>query len=155
MHDEHATPAALPGSRILGTVTAERRWLLAQVDAVVGYVAARHGRSLAGWHLEAALVETRDGFRGGERVALRAWPERAHPGEVRHIAPAPQPFPVDVLHEIGFRVAECVDGVATIVPDLATRAPDVTGPAFGWDEEGFRYVGDAPPPEARWFGAAG
>lgn len=85
------SPAPLPASRILGPVTDERRRMLACVDVVVGYVTARHRIALAGWRIEAALVESRPGFRGGETVAIRATPLDA-----RNPADLP-PVPLGVL----------------------------------------------------------
>lgn len=115
------TPAPVPGSRILGHESAERRQLLACIDVVVGYVAARHRFALAGWRIEAALVETRPEFRGGETVALRAVPVDA-----RHPADLP-PVPVGVLREIGSRITDSLQGIANVVPDIASAAPDVDG----------------------------
>ncbi|MCW2920865.1 MAG: hypothetical protein JWL76_739 [Thermoleophilia bacterium] len=114
-------PIQLPSTRILGTVTAERRRMLSCIDVVVGYVAARHRIALAGWRIEAALVESRFEFRGGETVALRATPL-----DGRSPADLP-PVPVGVLREIGSRVTDSIFGVANVVPDIASTAPDVAG----------------------------
>jgi GMP synthase PP-ATPase subunit len=127
-------PTHLPASRICGDVTDERRRLLALVDVVVGYVAARHRVALAGWDVEAALVEARPGFRGGETVALRA---TAAAG--RQLMDIP-PIPVGALREMGSRMVAALDGIANVVPDVASCAPDVVGvatdaPAFTWDGE--------------------
>lgn len=123
------TPVALPTSRILGPVTAERRRVLACIDVVVGYVAARHRIALAGWRLEAALVESRPEFRGGETVALRATPL-----DGRSPADLP-PVPTGVLREIGSRVADSIQGIANVVPDVASTTPDVEGLFAVIDEE--------------------
>ncbi len=114
-------PKPLPATRILGIATEERRRLLACIDVVVGYVAARHRTSLAGWRIEAALVEARTGFRGGETVALRAAPLDGRP-----VADMP-PVPVGVLREIGSRIVDSLEGIANVVPDIASTAPDVDG----------------------------
>lgn len=124
------TPIPLPTARILGEATQERRRLLACIDVVVGYVAARHRTSLAGWRLEAALVESRPGFRGGETVALRATPaEGRSPADLA-------PVPVGVLREVGSRVVDGLPGIANVVPDVAATAPDVDGL--------FRYIDEDP-----------
>jgi hypothetical protein len=115
------TPKPLPTARILGLDTPERRRVLACIDVVVGYVAARHRIALAGWRLEAALVEARPEFRGGETVALRA-----EPLDGRSPADLP-PVPVGVLREIGSRVCDSIHGIANVVPDVASVAPDVDG----------------------------
>lgn len=115
------TPIPLPDARILGDATHERRRLLACIDVVVGYVAARHRTALAGWRLEAALVEARSDFRGGETVALRATPL-----DGRSPADLP-PVPVGVLREVGSRVVDSLPGIANVVPDVAAVAPDVDG----------------------------
>lgn len=115
------TPIQLPTTRILGTVTTERRRMLSCIDVVVGYVAARHRTALAGWRIEAALVESRTGFRGGETVALRATPL-----DGRSPADLP-PVPLGVLREIGSRVTDSIFGIANVVPDVAATAPDVDG----------------------------
>lgn len=117
------TPQPLPQSRILGGSTPQRRRLLACIDVVVGYVSARHRRDLAGWHLEAALVEDRPEFRGGETVALRAVPlEQRSPSDL-------PPVPMAALQEIARRITDALDGIANVVPDIASPAPDVTGSA--------------------------
>ena len=121
MTTDTITPTPMPATRILGNTTEERRRLLACVDVVVGYVAARHRTSLAGWRLEAALVEARADFRGGETIALRAVPL-----DGRAVADLP-PVPVGVLREIGSRVVDSFDGIANVVPDIASPAPDVDG----------------------------
>ena len=115
------TPIQLPTTRILGTVTTERRRMLSCIDVVVGYVAARHRSALAGWRIEAALVESRFEFRGGETVALRATPL-----DGRSPADLP-PVPIGVLREIGSRVTDSIFGVANVVPDISATAPDVEG----------------------------
>jgi GMP synthase PP-ATPase subunit len=114
-------PIQLPTTRILGTVTAERRRMLSCIDVVVGYVAAKHRIALAGWRIEAALVESRFDFRGGETVALRAFPL-----DGRSPADLP-PVPLGVLREIGSRVTDSIFGVANVVPDIASTSPDVDG----------------------------
>ena len=114
-------PVPLPSSRILGVVTDDRRKLLACIDVVAGYVAARHRQALAGWRIEAALVEPRHGFRGGETLALRATPL-----DGRSPADLP-PVPTGVLREIGSRVTDSIEGIANVVPDVASTAPDVDG----------------------------
>ena len=114
-------PIPLPNTRILGPVTTERRRMLSCVDVVVGYVAARHRIALAGWRIEAALVESRPGFRGGETIALRATPL-----DGRSPADLP-PVPIGVLREIGSRVTDSIFGVANVVPDVAATGPDVEG----------------------------
>lgn len=115
------TPAPLPASRILGTADAHRRKLLACIDVVTGYVAAKHRRALLGWDIEAALVEDRPAFRGGETVAIRVTPQ---PG----MSPADLP-PVSngVVREIASRITDAFDGIANVVPDMASCAPDVDG----------------------------
>ena len=115
------TPAPLPASRILGPATEERRRMLACVDVVVGYVAARHRATLAGWRLEAALVEARPDFRGGETVAIRATPLDARsPSDL-------PPVPLGVLREIASRATDAMPWIANVVPDVASPAPDVDG----------------------------
>lgn len=123
------TPTQLPSARILGDATQERRRMLACIDVVVGYVAARHRTALAGWRLEAALVECRPGFRGGETVALRATPLDA-----RSPADLP-PMPVGVLREVGSRIVDSLPGIANVVPDIAAVAPDVDGMFAVVDED--------------------
>lgn len=123
------TPVPLPAPRILGAVTAERRQLLSCIDVVVGYVTARHRIALAGWRIEAALVEVRPDFRGGETVALRAMPLDA-----RSPADLP-PVPTGVLREIGSRITDSIQGIANVVPDIASTAPDVDGLYEVIDEE--------------------
>lgn len=114
-------PTPLPPSRMLGPETEERRRMLACVDVVVGYVCARHRRSLDGWQLQAALVEGRVDFRGGETVAVRAAPQ---PGRSLHdLAPVPN----GVLREIASRITSSLEGIANVVPDVASSAPDVDG----------------------------
>lgn len=135
MHQPTMHPTALPATRILGDASAERRHLLALVDVVVGYVSARHRHTLRGWSLQAALVEQRPGFRGGETVALRATP--AYGDAVADLPPVP----FGVLREIASRIASSLDGIANVVPDCASCAPDVIGPAV---------VTEADP----WFGGA-
>ncbi len=115
------TPIQLPNTRILGIVTPERRRMLSCIDVVVGYVAAKHRIALAGWRIEAALVESRFEFRGGETVALRATPL-----DGRSPADLP-PVPLGVLREIGSRVTDSIFGIANVVPDVAAVAPDVEG----------------------------
>jgi hypothetical protein len=117
-------PTQLPSSRILGPVTPDRRRLLALIDVVVGYVSARHRSTLRGWSLQAALVEQRDGFRGGDTVVIRATPAYGDPVELL----APVPF--GVLREIASRITDSLDGIANVVPDIACAAPDVDGLAF-------------------------
>lgn len=112
-------PAPAPASRIMGEVTMERRDLLALIDVVVGYVAARHRISLAGWDVAAVLVETRTGFRGGETVALQV-----RPCAGRQLADLP-PVPVGALREMGSRIVHSLDGIANVVPDIASVAPVV------------------------------
>jgi GMP synthase PP-ATPase subunit len=114
-------PIPLPTTRILGADSAERRRMLACIDVVVGYVAARHRIALAGWRIEAALVECRPEFRGGETVALRATPL-----DGRSPADLP-PVPTGVLREIGSRITDSIHGIANVVPDVASTAPDVDG----------------------------
>jgi GMP synthase PP-ATPase subunit len=125
------SPAPLPASRILGVATEDRRRLLACVDVVVGYVAARHRLSLAGWRIEAALVESRFSLRGGETVALRAMPLDA-----RSPADLP-PVPTGVLREIASRITDSINGIANVVPDIASPAPDVDGLFTVIDEDGW------------------
>lgn len=115
------TPIELPSARILGAVTPERRRMLSCIDVVVGYVTARHRIALAGWRIEAALVESRPEFRGGETVAIRATPL-----DGRSPADLP-PVPNAVLREIGSRVTDSIFGIANVVPDVASIAPDVDG----------------------------
>ncbi len=121
MTHETIIPTPLPSSRILGVVTPERRRMLACVDVVVGYVAARHRFALAGWRIEAALAESRPEFRGGETIALRATPI-----DGRSPADLP-PVPNAVLREVASRVCESISGIANVVPDFASVAPDVDG----------------------------
>ena len=121
MFAESTSPAPLPASRILGPVTAERRRMLALVDVVVGFVSARHRVALAGWKLEAALVESRPDFRGGETVAIRATPL-----DGRSPADLP-PVPLGALREIASRSTDAMSGIANVVPDIAAPAPDVDG----------------------------
>jgi GMP synthase PP-ATPase subunit len=121
MSTDTIVPMPLPSTRILGTASPERRRTLACIDVVVGYVAARHRIALAGWRLEAALVECRPEFRGGETVALRA-----EPLDGRSPADLP-PVPIGVLREIGSRVTDSIQGIANVVPDVASVAPDVDG----------------------------
>ena len=132
----HPTP--VPTSRILGTVTTDRLHLLALIDVVVGYVSARHRSTLRGWSLQAALVEQRDGFRGGETVAIRATPAY---GDAVMDLPA---VPYGALREIASRITCSLDGIANVVPDIASVAPDV---------DGLSSLGDVTEPEA-WFGGA-
>ena len=127
------TPPQLPSARILGPVTPARRQLLSCIDVVVGYVVARYRFELAGWRLEAALVDSRSDFRGGETVALRAMPmDGASPADLPPIANG-------ILREIGSRVTAGLEGIANVVPDVACVAPDVDG-LFAvidedWDDE--------------------
>lgn len=114
-------PMPLPATRILGNVTGERRQLLAYIDVIVGYVTARHRVMLAGWRLEAALVEDRPGFRGGETIAIRAM---AVDGRSPSDLP---PVPIGVLREIGSRITSSFTGIANVVPDVSAPAPDVDG----------------------------
>jgi hypothetical protein len=115
------TPVPLPPARILGESTEDRRRTLACIDVVVGYVAARHRIALAGWRIEAALVESRPQFRGGETVAIRAMPlDGRSPFDL-------PPVPLGVLREIGSRVTDSIHGIANVVPDFASPAPDVDG----------------------------
>lgn len=114
-------PVTLPATRILGDDHRARRQLLALVDVVVGYVAARHRHALLGWHVEAALVEARSGFRGGDTVALRVRPDGSRP--FAELAPVP----LGALREMGSRLVDAVDGIANVVPDIASSAPDVDG----------------------------
>jgi hypothetical protein len=121
MNATSTTPAPLPASRILGPVTDERRRMLACVDVVVGYVAARHRATLAGWRLEAAFVESRPGFRGGETLAIRATPlDARNPSDL-------PPVPLGVLREIASRATDAMPWIANVVPDVASPAPDVEG----------------------------
>lgn len=114
-------PRPLPSHRILGTVTPERQWLLACVDVVVGYTSALRRDRLIGWRLEAALTETRAGWRGGETVALRAFP-------VDGCDPSDAPdLDLGVLHEIAWRITDSMDGICAVVPDVACSVPDVEG----------------------------
>lgn len=115
------TPATLPSTRMLGAVSKQRRELLACIDVVVGYVSARHRFALAGWQLEAGLVEDRPEFRGGETVALRAIPL-----DGRSPADLP-PVPLGALREIASRITDSLQGIANVVPDVASTAPDVDG----------------------------
>lgn len=124
-----ALPTPLPAGRILGVATEDRRRMLACIDVVVGYVSARHRFALAGWRIEAALVESRPEFRGGETVALRA-----HPLDGRSPADLP-PVPVGVLREIGSRCCDALDGIASVVPDIACTPPDVEGASIFADVE--------------------
>lgn len=122
-------PIPLPAARILGAVTEDRRALLACIDVVVGYVTARHRIALAGWRLEAALVEARTSFLGGETVALRATPlDGRSPADLA-------PVPNGVLREIGSRITAGLEGIANVVPDIACLAPDVDGLFFVADED--------------------
>ena len=114
-------PAPLPATRILGPVTAERRRMLSLVDVVVGFVTAKHRVALAGWNLEAALVESRPDFRGGETVAIRATPL-----DGRSPADLP-PVPLGALREIASRATDAMPTIANVVPDIAAPAPDVDG----------------------------
>ena len=129
MSKHSIVPIPLPDLRILGAATPERRHVLACIDVVVGYVTARHRHTLAGWEIEAALVESRPGFRGGETVALRATPVAG-----RSPADLP-PVPVGVLREIGSRVTGAELGIANVVPDVASPAPDVDGMFVVCDED--------------------
>lgn len=115
------TPVQLPATRILGAVTTERSRMLSCIDVAVGYVAAKHRVALAGWRIEAALVEHRREFRGGETVALRATPL-----DGRSPADLP-PVPAGVLREIGSRITDSIVGIANVVPDVASTAPDIEG----------------------------
>lgn len=135
MHQPTMLPTTLPASRILGSATPERVQLLQLIDVVVGYVSARHRTSLRGWSLQAALVEQRPGFRGGETVVIRATP--AYGDAVADLPPVP----FGVLREIASRTTSSLDGVANVVPDLASCAPDVIGLAAVTDPE-------------EWFGGA-
>lgn len=109
----------LPPTRILGEATEQRGRMLACIDVVVGYVTARHRAALAGWRIEAALAEARPGFRGGETLALRALPV-----DGRSPVDLP-PVPFGVLREIASRVTSSLDGIANVVPDVATAEPDL------------------------------
>lgn len=116
-----ATPTPLPASRILGPSTRDRRHMLACVDVVVGYVGARHRLALVGWRIEAALVESRPDFRGGETLAIRVTPlDGRSPSDL-------PPIPHGVLREIASRVTDAIPGIANVVPDIASPAPDVDG----------------------------
>lgn len=115
------TPAPLPATRMLGPVTDERRRMLALVDVVVGFVSAKHRVALVGWKLEAALVESRPGFRGGETVAIRATPL-----DGRSPADLP-PVPLGAIREIASRATDAMPSIANVVPDIASPAPDVDG----------------------------
>ena len=121
MHQTTMHPTALPASRILGDPTAERRHLLTLIDVVVGYVSARHRHTLRGWSVQAALVEQRPGFRGGETVVLRATP--AYGDAVADLPPVP----FGALREMASRMTSSLDGIANVVPDIASCAPDVIG----------------------------
>jgi GMP synthase PP-ATPase subunit len=121
MTTDMITPIPVPTTRILGDATNQRRELLSCIDVVVGYVAARHRIALAGWRLEAALVEDRPDFRGGETVALRAAPL-----DGRSPADLP-PIPFGVLREISSRITDSFAGIANVVPDIASIVPDVAG----------------------------
>lgn len=116
-------------SRILGPSSPARRELLACIDVVVGYVSARHRFALVGWRIEAALVDARSDFRGGETVALRVTPE--HDCLLGDLARVPN----GVLREIGSRITAGLEGVANVVPDIACLAPDVDGLFFVADED--------------------
>ena len=122
-------PVPMPSARILGDASQQRRQLLSCIDVVVGYVAAKHRHTLAGWRLEAALVECRPEYRGGETVALRALPL-----DGRSAADLP-PVPVGVLREIGSRVVDSFHGIANVVPDVASVEPDVDGLFMVIDED--------------------
>lgn len=129
MNPTSIAPTPLPASRILGPLTLERKRMLACVDVVVGYVAARHRLSLAGWRIEAALVESRAEFRGGETLAVRATPlDGRSPSDL-------PPVPLGVLREIASRVTDAIPGVANVVPDVASPAPDVDGLFVILDDE--------------------
>lgn len=117
----------IPQSRILGSVTPERKWLLACIDVVVNYVCARHRTALAGWHIEAALVEIPPRFCSREVVALRVTSAAG-----RNIQDLP-PMPIGVLREIGSRVVNSLQGVANVVPDIASPAPDIEGLSVAMD----------------------
>ncbi len=122
-------PTPLPTTRILGTVTEQRRQLLACIDVVTGYVSARHRTALAGWRVEAALVESRASFRGGETVAVRATPlDGRSPSDL-------PPVPFGVLREIASRITDSFVGIANVVPDIASPAPDVEGLFHVVDED--------------------
>jgi GMP synthase PP-ATPase subunit len=124
-------PAPLPATRILGPVTAERRRMLSLVDVVVGFVTAKHRVALAGWNLEAALVESRPGFRGGETVAIRATPL-----DGRSPADLP-PVPLGALREIASRATDAMPTIANVVPDIAAPAPDIDGLHVVVDQDGW------------------
>lgn len=120
MHRTHQPPQ-VPTSRILGPVTDERRRMLAGIDVIVGYTSALYRLEAAGWQIDAALTETRTGWRGGETVALRVRPlDPAAPH-------ARRPLDMMALQEIAWRIADSIDGVRAVVPDTPTVAPDVDG----------------------------
>ncbi|MCW2972406.1 MAG: hypothetical protein JWN72_679 [Thermoleophilia bacterium] len=135
MHETTMHPTALPATRILGAATDDRRHLLGLVDVVVGYVSARHRHTLRGWSLQAALVEQREGFRGGETVVVRATP--AYGDAVADLPPVP----FGALREIASRITSTLDGIANVVPDIASCAPDVDGHADAMEADS-------------WFGGA-
>ncbi|MCW2950072.1 MAG: hypothetical protein JWN41_1085 [Thermoleophilia bacterium] len=121
MNDVTLHPPTLPPTRMLGNVTPERRRTLALIDVIVNYVAACHRESLRGWEVHAALVEGRSDFRGGETVALRAQPDR-----YATLANVP-PFPDAVLVDAAARITASCVGIAQVVADIASTAPDVDG----------------------------
>jgi GMP synthase PP-ATPase subunit len=131
----HTTPPPVPASRILGDQDRTRRSMLACVDVVVGYVTALRRFELDGWTIQPALVESRAGFRGGETVALRCTPAAG-----RTLADV-APVPVDVLRELATRIVGAIDGIAHVVPDIASSAPDVAGDSIDFGFDGVHVIG--------------
>jgi len=128
-------PIALPTGRIIGAASRERRRMLTCIDVVVGYVTAKHRFELAGWRIEAAFAEARPDFRGGETVALRVTPlDGCSPADL-------PPVPLGVLREIGSRIVDSFDGIANVVPDIASIAPDVDGMFAIIDDENWDIGG--------------
>jgi len=131
----NSTPALIPASRLLGREDRARRSMLACVDVVVGYVSVLRRFDLEGWTIEPALVESRSDFRGGDTVALRCTP--ASGVELAGLAPVP----IDVLREMAQRIVGAVDGIAHVVPDIASSAPDVDGAAIDFGASGVHIIG--------------
>lgn len=129
-------PTSLDAGRILGAITPARRELLAMVDVALGHGCALHASRLRGWHVEAALVERRPDFRGGDTLALRMRPESGR--AAADVAPPD----ASTIEALALHVALLVEGIARVVPDIAATAPDTAALGLRFDTDGIRIVDD-------------